>query len=271
MDRYKPSTAGERLCQFVFKGLEDERTWRYLENAIRPLGDCVGMAAYYRHHAALFLTCKLISFGKSVTELDPGNMTLLSTAVEGFPWNRLNSGNRLLRFLADAVKYSNRPISPGTARDLLTYAKSRHPYCYICGMSLDFHDNKSRAYYTAEHLWPSAYGGDSTEDNLLPACMDCNGKKGSIATWVSTDVHALFLGMNPSGDRLKAIHFPQRYALYHRASYSLATAEGLSLKNAFLRLRHWVDATVYDSECPADMFNIKNHLEIEEFEKYERV
>lgn len=269
MHRYRASTAGERLCQFIHEKLEDERAWRHLLNAIRPVGDSIRLTAYYRHHAALFLACKLVSAGKSISTTDGGSTAALLPIVEQFPWIQLNAGNRLLRMLADAVDRSDRPISPGAASELRAYAREHHRHCYICGTPLDFGDSKSRAYCTAEHLWPSSYGGDSVEENLLPACADCNTKRGNLATWVASDVHALFLGLDPDITRLRQINFIRRYALYHRAAINLAIARGLTLKNAFLRLGPWNDPRVSDVEATADMFNLKTHREIEE--EYEEV
>ena len=36
---------------------------------------------------------------------------------------------------------------------------------------------------TADHIWPRALGGDTIQQNLLPACPSCNSAKGNIAAW----------------------------------------------------------------------------------------
>jgi hypothetical protein len=263
MHRYSPSTAGERLCHYIHAQLDDERAWRCLQVALRPVGSPDRLTAYYRHHAALFLCCKLISAGKSVTELNIGNIDLLATIVEGFPWNHLNSGNRLLRLLSSAVQNSNRPISSGTAKELRAVARLQHQHCYICGITLDFNDSSSRSFYTAEHLWPSSYGGDSVLENLLPACNDCNTKKRNIATWVATDVHSLFVGMNPDRNHLAHLSFAHRYAIFNRAAFSIAIEQQISLKNAFRKMGPWTEPRVTDGDLVADMFNLSTHQELE--------
>src|SRR5260370_23678879 len=103
MHRYVARTAGERLLHLIHAGLENDKSWRYLQEAIRMVGDSACFCASYRHHAALCLCCNLIGAGRSATALTPGNLDLLRTVVEGFPWNHLNSGNRLLRLLSEAV------------------------------------------------------------------------------------------------------------------------------------------------------------------------
>lgn len=263
MHRYRAVTAGERLCQLVHEHLhDDDKTWRYLENAVRPVGDNVSLTCYYKMHASVFLCCKLIVAAKSVAVADEVNPATLNSIVERFPWNRLNSGNRLLRFLSDAVSQSDRDISPGTSKELRAFAKNRHPFCYICGVDLDFTDEASRAYMTLEHLWPSCYGGDSSPENLLPACEDCNTKKANIAAWVSTDVHSLFLGINPDQKHLDDIRFAHRFAIYQRAALSLAVDRKCTLKSAFLELGPWADVRVEDSEEATDMFNILSHHQL---------
>lgn len=267
MHRSEPSTAGEELCHYIHEKLDDNRAWRYLQSSLQPVGNSEQLARYYRLHSSLFLTCKLISAGRSIST--DGNMDALFSIVQGFPWNHLNAGNKLLRLLSNAVSKSDRDISPGVKSVVLAYAKQHHRHCYICGIGLDFDISVGDRKYSAEHLWPSSYGGDSQEDNLLPACSQCNSAKGNLINWVSSDVHALFLGINPEEDKLRKIQFKRRYALYHRAGLSLAIQRQTTLKKAFLKLGPWGETRVHDSEITADMFNLKTHNDIEELENYE--
>lgn len=46
-------------------------------------------------------------------------------------------------------------------------------HCVYCGKALHPFDD-----FTIDHLKPKAKGGDDSWDNLVPACMKCNGKKG---------------------------------------------------------------------------------------------
>jgi len=266
MHRYRAGSAGERLCQHVHEQLhDDEKAWRYLENVVRPVGDSKSLSAYYKFHAAVFLSCKLISAGKSVSQFDEVNIPTLAAILDRYPLGGLNSGNRLLRFLADAVAKSDRPISSGISREMRAFARAKHPRCYICGVPLDFSDATSRAYFTLDHLWPSCYGGDSVPENLLPACCDCNTKKANFAAWVSTDVHSLFLGINPDQNHLDQMQFSHRYSLFSRAAFSLAINRERTIKDAYLELGPWVNARVEDTALATDMFNIVSHQQLTEF------
>lgn len=261
MDQYQASTAGERLFKHVYSHLDDDRTWRILEETVRPIGNSNRFALYYRQHSALHLTCKLISAGRSIVSVDTENenTALLDSIVVGFPWSRLNSGNRLLRLLSEAVLKSDRKISKGVANAVRRYARDAHPNCYICGRALVFENSNCDQAFTAEHLWPSSVGGDSNEDNLLPACKACNGAKDNVVSWVATDIHSLYLGLNPPVEKLEKITFKRRYALFYRAALTLALKEGRTLKNAFIQLGCWQNTYVRNTEITADMFNLETH------------
>ncbi len=268
MHRLTASTHGEELCQFLFKELNDGRVWQHLEGVLRPMGDAKRFAAYYQHHAAVFLTCKLIAIGKACAENDPTNLNLLSTAVSEHPWNRLNSSNRLLRLLSAAIQSSGRSISSGTIAKLKRFAIESHSHCYICGRLLDFQVHDIETSFSAEHLWPSSYGGDSVEENLLPACKRCNSAKGNSVSWVSTDVHSLFV-VNADEEHLSKIEFRHRYAVFNRFAFNIAMEKAISLKQAFMAIGPWAEARLFDTAKAADMFNIKTHADSPEWEHYE--
>ena len=48
-------------------------------------------------------------------------------------------------------------------------------FCFLCGKQIKPGDK-----YNADHWIPRALGGKSTEDNLKPACVICNSRKGCI-------------------------------------------------------------------------------------------
>jgi len=49
-------------------------------------------------------------------------------------------------------------------------------FCFLCGKQITNMRNCS-----ADHWIPKALGGKSTEDNLKPACISCNHKKGCMS------------------------------------------------------------------------------------------
>lgn len=67
--------------------------------------------------------------------------------------------------------------------------------CYMCGVSLSRKKGLSNT-YTIEHIWPISYGGDTIEENLLPACADCNSKRGNMLSWAAGPVISTYLHVN---------------------------------------------------------------------------
>ena len=67
--------------------------------------------------------------------------------------------------------------------------------CYMCGVSLNRRKGQSDT-FTIEHIWPISFGGDTVEENLLPACADCNSKRGSMLSWAAGPVNSTFLHAN---------------------------------------------------------------------------
>ena len=67
--------------------------------------------------------------------------------------------------------------------------------CYMCGVSLSRRKGQTNT-YTIEHIWPISYGGQTIEENLLPACADCNSKRGSMLSWAAGPVVSTYLHAN---------------------------------------------------------------------------
>lgn len=78
--------------------------------------------------------------------------------------------------------------------------------CYMCGVTLNRKKGKADT-YTIEHIWPISFGGDTVEENLLPACADCNSKRGSMLSWAAGPVISTFLHAN------EAVPHPLRLSL----------------------------------------------------------
>lgn len=66
------------------------------------------------------------------------------------------------------------------------------PHCYLCGVLLVVTAKNSRTQFTIEHLWPQSFGGETVEENLLPACKDCNQKRMHMLTWASGPVQSTY-------------------------------------------------------------------------------
>jgi hypothetical protein len=164
------------------------------------------------------------------------------------------------RFSHRAVLAAIAPVPKSTEKRVRAWAASSHPYCYICGTNLDFDSTGEINCYTLEHIWPRAYGGDSIEENFLPACESCNSKKKRhFATWVMPAVQSLLLGISPSSQRLEEIEGSYKFSLHYRAAQQLAIDKRLTMKNAFLEIGPWTDVRLRDNDDVADFFNLANH------------
>jgi hypothetical protein len=63
--------------------------------------------------------------------------------------------------------------------------------CYLCGSELVKKPNHHNT-ATIDHIWPKLLAGESLEDNLLAACLDCNTKKAHAITWAWGPVHQTY-------------------------------------------------------------------------------
>jgi len=67
--------------------------------------------------------------------------------------------------------------------------------CYICG--------QPAVAPSADHVWPMALGGETSADNLIRACGQCNEKRDLMVTWASGPVQTTFCKKPAAGARMK--------------------------------------------------------------------
>lgn len=81
--------------------------------------------------------------------------------------------------------------------------------CYLCDINLtSLKDRDNTA--TIDHIWPLALAGQSSEENLIAACCDCNTKKDLYATWAWGPVQNTYHQINDPG---KKAHWNIRISL----------------------------------------------------------
>jgi hypothetical protein len=115
---------------------------------------------------------------------------------------------------------------------------------------------------TLEHVWPSSLGGDSITDNLVPACANCNAKKGDLVTWEQGSVHEFIYPINfHLSDYLPRLPLVQKILLQRRAVVILAQREKISLKKALVRVGPFGDLKPLNPDDTWDIFNTQNHLD----------
>ena len=177
-----------------------------------------------------------------------------------------------------AVRAAINDITPKESARFKRTAQRHHSHCYMCGVELNFGDHeptpggpevadvrrererRNAHRYTCEHIWPQSYGGDSIEDNFLPACVSCNSsKKMEFATWAMASVQSMIFGFAPSDNELLRIEGSYRFAIHHYAARRLAVKKNITLKKAFLHLKPWTDVHLSDAGDTGDFFNLENH------------
>lgn len=130
------------------------------------------------------------------------------------------------------------------------------PWCYLCGVELDYDptDLKAHDRFTLDHVWPQAYGGDSSEENLLPACAACNVRKAHTASWSLYPIQSLIVGTHQH--ELQLMPKEMRFAVRARAAQKL-THSGLSLRESYLELGRPLTPLIVDTAQAVDVFNLR--------------
>lgn len=257
-------TAGERLCNFVNHRLLAGDVWAELEALLDVTGRAEHLVFFYRQLTAVTLTGRIVAAGCSTNDVFPPSDPLFRKQFTehlrdtvGIPSRLLNE---LYRASVRAVEAAVSPIPGSVEKRMRAWAILHHPCCYMCGSPLDFEKSDPVTGYTCEHIWPRSYGGDSIDDNFLPACQSCNSKKKrNFATWAMPAVQSLLLGLSPENQRLAEIEGTYKFSLHYRAAQNLAIKKRLTMKDAFLAIGPWKDVRVLDNDDVADFFNLENH------------
>ena len=213
MFSYTKISAGEHLCEYLYTRLIDLSFWdRFETKHLHITGRAQEFRQFMQAGIALNMTRRLILAAENATKFampsDPGFLAYLDAPLNRFGLYPINRNGALARLIRDSLVNSRHTISYSLRKHLLNWATSEHPNCYLCGRSLNFRLSPSEKDedITLDHLWPQAYGGDSEEENLLPACRLCNTeKKRDYPLWAACNVHTLNIGADPSVGALQSI------------------------------------------------------------------
>lgn len=268
MFTYKKVSAGEHLCCYLYDKLIDRTFWdRFQNRHLHMTGRAPEFRFFMQAAIALNLTRRLILAAEHATQFalptDTGFLAYLDAPLNRLGLYPLNSKGVLVRMVRDSLVHSRHAISPTLRQHMLHWGACEHPSCYLCGCSLNFHLGSVHQSndITLDHLWPQAYGGDSDEENLLPACRVCNqDKKRDFPLWAACNVHTLNIGHDASEEELKSVGGYFKFAVYNRAVTTLANREKITLKRAYKTLGPWLSTAYYiDSDAAGDFFNLGNH------------
>lgn len=261
---YAPVTAGERLCVLLFMRLVERSNWEALRHSFPLSRRADEYVELFQEVLTVNLTCRIVSLGRSLARDRSTTDSIFERELRialawtiGIPQSEIPS---VLRSTIEAVRAAEHDFTDREMKRLRSAAKSRGVQCYMCGGKIDY-DGTGHEWeaYTLDHVWPQAYGGDSIDENALPACQGCNEKKSDFATWGMVAVQSLILGLSPTDERLNEIDKTFKFAMHSRAARRFAYIERCSMTQAFLRLGSWQRAELDDPNELADFFTLRNH------------
>lgn len=254
------TTAGQNFAAFLRDRHVAAHSWADAAKALISTGRGERWVEAVQEMAVLHLTRRLLTaacaIAKSsphldlIAERDIKQMILDTMVVDYFLVNEIYAR------LEPAVAACRSDISLSLRRQLTAESQRDAPWCYLCGTDLDYVNAGSPVYFTLDHVWPQAYGGDSDYDNLLQACQSCNNRKGDAASWSTFRIQALVAGYQMSSDEVAGLPKDMRFAVLIRAATDTATSGGISLKEAFVRLGRPTAPAVLDESTAVDVFNL---------------
>jgi len=255
-------TAGENVYRQVQTLLLDQgrrsRFWSELPLLYEVSQRAPDIAAYTKRAYTLLLFKQVLLAGRfavqsatpnnAIREIERQLTELLDIRVAS------DARARLARAIKAAVDVSCKPIAASVRRAVLGTAMIWQ--CYLCGTSLFSEDRDSPHRVSLDHLWPSSLGGDSVEENLLPACLHCQQAKANHVQWESLGVHNLMLSPYPSVDELASVTRREKIGLFYFIAMTRAEKERLSLRDALLRHGPALNVRVRDESTPAGFFDL---------------
>lgn len=268
--KYDFVTAGEQLAYFIDRSVLVGNPWNKVAESLLYTGRSEVLCDFFREITVINLTCRIVTAGTSLLKEGVGRPAR-SPSDTGFEkefrdfirerlYIRPPLSDDLLRNALRAVESARHDVTSKERNNFKSWAKREHPFCYMCGIDLDFDEQHEHYKFSLEHIWPQRYGGDSIVDNWLPSCGSCNTrKKRDFATWAMPGIQSLALGFAPSDREYTMVDGTHRFAMHYLVAKKVAMQRNISLKKAFLFLSSWSDPRLMDEEDVGDFFNLVNH------------
>lgn len=261
---FVPATQGERLFQLIAKQFisAEAKTQVYQLDHLQIGRRQDDFAEYYLGVYGFNMMARLIR--KAIHLIDDSSLdpkqcsksmrSYLQTEME-IAIDRQNEEaiNRLISLSVLAANTSKEKVNNSTK--LLVTPEFKAIYCYICDKKLEATTEDITTKVQYEHIWPRSFGGDSSPDNLLPACNVCNHDKGNILLWQDAHVHSFVLSPFPDADDIKKIQYKERIALHRRNIFRKACDAHITLKSAALKVGAMGEIKYKYPEDAIDFFN----------------
>lgn len=254
-------TAGEFLYWDILSRFGDN--WEKLETDLRVTGRADCLSQMFKEISAVNLAGRVVAAGTFLAKKYDISSPLFESEYRQFLNDYLlippQEMAKFQRLSTAAVKASFEEISASVRSRVTRSSKESGGRCYMCGVPLIFNDDNSHKAFTLDHLWPRSYGGNSEQENLLPACLSCNSnKKKNFASWAMPSIQALILGPKEASHRLQEIEGSYKFALHYKHVQHYSKKMNISLQRAFVEVGPWVDIRIIDEDDTCDFFNLSN-------------
>lgn len=190
---WRPVTEGESLFLRLFEGLGHRVVLQGpddvgLDFLLAPsrFRDFTRLAATLE----VFLRCvrRVTEFYEAESHMPPATLGSILGREVGLPARLYRD-----RQFCESAKQTGRIVATRLRPKSIEHnaMRTERPYCYLCGIPL----TKTRGahdQFTIEHLWPLSLGGSTIEDNLLPACKNCNDSRQHFITWAWGPVQSTY-------------------------------------------------------------------------------
>lgn len=265
---WMPATAGEQL---LFMLLEHHQECRHLAETLQAAKLGFGrrfadLSNFFMGASILHLQQRLLRLAHDVREQSPYDrqeqMTELRAKVcdviELTPIVYDGNFGELIEQILVSAEQMHREPSTNLKKHVIANGP---PACYSCGrlfgaVTVDEPDGLQP---TADHVWPRALGGDTIEENLLPACGSCNSAKGHIAAWQMAWIQPIVFADIDEENGLKSLQREAKIALHIRAAMGYAQQSGTTLRDAFLAIGPRERPIRIDAKQGYDFFNLRVH------------
>ncbi|WP_428827024.1 HNH endonuclease [Azonexus sp. IMCC34842] len=261
---FVPATQGERLFQLIAKQFisAEARNQVYQLEHLQIGRRQEDFAEYYLGVYCFNMMARLIRMAVHLVSdpsLDPKQQSKSMKCYLQTEWeiaiDRQNQDgiNRLISLSLTAAETSKEIVNKST-KSIVT-PEHQAIYCYICDKKLERATEDINTKVQYEHIWPRSFGGDSSPDNLLPACHDCNHSKGNTLLWQDAHLHSFVLTPFPDASDIKRIQYKERIALHRRNIFRRACDERITLKMAALKVGAMGEIKYRYPDDAIDFFN----------------
>jgi hypothetical protein len=214
--------------------------WRTVESVLHLVSGSLDFPEYVRGAVAIHAVRRLLRYWDA--QYDVGIAPELAVrrvskfiSEDVFPTLEQALAVRLARLVTAAVRVSRKSPTQTVRKAVIP---QRSPIqCYLCARALSAQAPPGDPQeVTIEHIWPQSIGGESVEDNLLPACVDCQNEKKDLFSWEWFGVHNLVLPPEPSVDALRSVPRGARIARHYFHVMNVCREDQISLKAGFMRV-----------------------------------